>query len=233
MKILAVDTASKTCSVAIVDEATVLAEYTVNHKDTHSRFVMDMIHTVLGGSRITVSDLDGFSVTVGPGSFTGLRIGLSTVKGLALATGKPVVGVNSLEVLAYQIGGAGVTSLICPMLDARRSEVYAARYRLSDDTMACQSTPRVLRPEEAINNISEACIFVGDGAVAYKDLIESSLPTLAAFVDGSGHFIRAATIGRIAVKRFLAHASDDLDALKPLYLRKSDAEKNLKQTLSP
>ena len=232
MIILAVDTASTSCSVSVVDGTSVLSEYMVNHKDTHSRFVMEMIHTMLAACRLRASDLDGIAVTTGPGSFTGLRIGLSTVKGLALAIDKPVVGVNSLEVLARQVGGPGSYPLVCPMMDARRSEVYAAVYRFLDGKMTCESAPRAVRPEKALQNITEPCIFGGDGAVAYRDLITSTLPELAIVADGGDQFIRAATIGRMAVERFMARDIDDLDALKPVYLRQSDAEKNLQHAVA-
>ena len=226
MKILAVDTATKSCSVAVVSEKSIISEYTVNHKDTHSRFVMGMVHDILKMSHLTVKDLDGFAVTIGPGSFTGLRIGLSTVKGLSLAAGKPVAGISSLEALACTV--SGTESLICPMLDARRNEVYTGRYRLREGRLVNESPPRAVRPDKAVKGINESCIMVGDGAIVYQDLIKNCLGPLAVFADFFQHTIRASAVGFMAIERFTSHNTDDPGLLKPLYLRKSDAQKNLK-----
>ena len=127
MIILAVDTATTSCSVAIIDKKCVLAEITLLREETHSKHLMDMIHTAIGFSGLKLSDLDGFAVVRGPGSFTGLRIGITTVKGLAAGLKKPLVGISSLEALAMQASHSPY--LICPLLDARRGEVYFSRYR--------------------------------------------------------------------------------------------------------
>ncbi len=226
MKILAVDTATKSCSVAVIDKKSVISEYTVNHDDTHSRFLMGMIRDILDIGHLTVKDIDGFAVTIGPGSFTGLRIGLSAIKGLALATGKPVVGVSSLEALAYQFSDSD--KLICPMMDARRKEVYSARYRFTDQKIESGQLPVVVSPEKAIEKINEPCILVGDGAVVYQDLIKSTLGPMAVFANFARHTIRASIVGEIAMQRFKSNDSDDASLIEPFYIRKSDAEKNLK-----
>jgi tRNA threonylcarbamoyladenosine biosynthesis protein TsaB len=229
MKILAVDTATKSCSVAVMDEQSVISEYTVNHKETHSRFLMGMIHAILDICRLTVIDLDGFAVTIGPGSFTGLRIGLSAIKGFALATGKPLVGISTLEVLAYQISGSD--KLICPMMDARRDEVYTARYYFNDQKLECQQLPQVASPEKAIENINVPCIMVGDGSMRYQALIKSRLGSMGIFANFTQQVIRASTVGHIAMQRFTLNDTDDVSRIEPFYIRKSDAEKNLKPTL--
>jgi tRNA threonylcarbamoyladenosine biosynthesis protein TsaB len=127
MRVLAVDTATTSCSVAIVDKTSLLSEFTLYREQTHSKHLMDMIKAALRMSGLNFSDLDGFAVTRGPGSFTGLRIGISTIKGLAVVLEKPVVGVSSLEALALQVSYS--RDLICPILDARKGEVYFSRYR--------------------------------------------------------------------------------------------------------
>lgn len=223
MKILAVDTATQSCSVAVVSEKTIIAEYSVNHKDTHSRFVLGMIDDILKICHLAVKELDGFGVTIGPGSFTGLRIGLSTVKGLALAVGKPVAGISSLEALAYAV--SGTKGLICPMLDARRNEVYTGRYRFRDMTLINELPPQAVSPDIAVENIDEPCIFVGDGAIAYEDLIRNNLGRLAVFANLFQHTIRASSVGLMAIERFMAKDTDGPDRLKPVYIRKSDAQK--------
>ncbi|MFV9647000.1 MAG: tRNA (adenosine(37)-N6)-threonylcarbamoyltransferase complex dimerization subunit type 1 TsaB, partial [Desulfobacterales bacterium] len=161
MKILAVDTAVKSCSVAIVDKESVLVEFTLGIEQTHSKHLMEMINTAIKLSGIIVSELDGFAVTRGPGSFTGLRIGISSIKGLAAATRKPLVGVSSLDALAMQCVFSQY--LICPFLDARRGEVYFSRYRFNGDVLKKEIDEQVLPPGEAVCDINEACIFVGDG----------------------------------------------------------------------
>lgn len=230
MKILAVDTATKSCSVAVIDEKSVISEFSANHNDTHSKFLMGMIRDILNICHLSVNDIDGFAVTIGPGSFTGLRIGLSSVKGLALASRKPIVGVSSLEVLAYQVFGSD--KLVCPMLDARRSEVYAARYRFNNLVNNLEfeivKPPMALSPEKAIENINEPCILVGDGATLYQDLIRDVLGPIAVFTNFTQHIIRASTVGHIAMQRFKANDTDDVSLIEPFYLRKSDAEKNIK-----
>ncbi|MEE8553621.1 MAG: tRNA (adenosine(37)-N6)-threonylcarbamoyltransferase complex dimerization subunit type 1 TsaB, partial [Desulfobacterales bacterium] len=154
MKILAVDTATKSCSVAIVDNESLLAEVTIVREQTHSKHLMEMINTVTGLSGLTVSELDGFAVTRGPGTFTGVRIGISSVKGLAVASDKPVVGVSSLDVLAMQ---ASLSSyLICPLLDARRGEVYCARYRFRDGNLKKEIEEQVFPPEKAVRDLNES-----------------------------------------------------------------------------
>ena len=129
MKILAVDTSAMSCSTAIVDNGVVRAELSTVNSQTHSKHLMTMIDTVCKISGIEVAGMDGFAVTIGPGSFTGLRIGISTIKGLAWSLKKPVAGISSLEALAWQC--APVPCLICPLLDARKHEVYSGRYRFS------------------------------------------------------------------------------------------------------
>ncbi|MDA3895301.1 MAG: tRNA (adenosine(37)-N6)-threonylcarbamoyltransferase complex dimerization subunit type 1 TsaB [Desulfobacteraceae bacterium] len=228
MKILAVDTATKSCSVAVIDEKSVISEFSVNHNDTHSKFLMGMIRDILNICHLSVNDLDGFAVTLGPGSFTGLRIGLSAVKGIALVTGKPVVGVSTLEVLAYQVFGSD--KLICPMMDARRNEVYAARYRFKNLKLEIDTPSMVVSPEKAIENINEACILAGDGALLYQDLIKNRLGSKAVFTNFTQHFIRASTVGHIAMKRFKSNNTDDISLIEPLYIRPSDAEKNLNRS---
>lgn len=226
MKILAVDTATKTCSVAVVDEVSVISEYTVNHNDTHSRFLMGMIREILDISHLSVKALDGFAVTIGPGSFTGLRIGLSAVKGLALATGKPLVGVSTLEALAFQV--SATDKLICPVMDARRKEVYSACYRYRGINLEPVRAPMAVNPVKAVENINEPCILVGDGALLYQEPIKNRLGDMAIFADCTRNIIRASAVGHIAMNRFKSNDTDDAALIEPFYIRKSDAEKTLK-----
>lgn len=222
MKILAVDTASKSCSVAIIHNDFLMAEITVASGHTHSKHLMDMIDTVIRLSGLSVSDLDGFAVTKGPGSFTGLRIGISSIKGLAAGSGKPVVSVSSLETLAMQSGQS--CRLICPILDARKGEVYFSRYRLCDGILKREIEEQVRPPIQAVWDLDEPCLLIGDGAFFYKELISKQIGELANFAPPFDNMIRASTVAHISMVRFKSENTDDLGELVPSYIRKSDAE---------
>ncbi|MFV9647064.1 MAG: tRNA (adenosine(37)-N6)-threonylcarbamoyltransferase complex dimerization subunit type 1 TsaB, partial [Desulfobacterales bacterium] len=148
MRILAVDTATKSCSVAIVEKESIIAETTLFIEQTHSKHLMEMIDTVLNLSGLTVSELDGFAVTRGPGSFTGLRIGISSIKGFAMASGKPVVGVSSLDSLAMQCCFSSY--LVSPLLDARKEEVYFSRYRFENGYLKKELREQAIGPVQAV-----------------------------------------------------------------------------------
>ncbi|RZB29663.1 MAG: tRNA threonylcarbamoyladenosine biosynthesis protein TsaB [Desulfobacteraceae bacterium Eth-SRB1] len=222
MKILAVDTATKSCSVAIVDKESLLAELNISSKETHSKHLMEMINTAIGLSGITLSDLDGFAVTRGPGSFTGLRIGISIIKGLALANRKPVIGVSSLDALARQ--NLFSPYLICPFLDARRGEVYCSRYRVDHGILKKEIDEDVLPPARAVCDINEPCIFAGDGALIYKKIITDIMGDKAYFALPCQNIIRASTVACISMDRFEKNDFDDIGMFVPRYIRKSYAE---------
>lgn len=225
MKILAVDTSTTSCSVAIVGRDSLLAEATIVRKQTHSKHLMDMINQVVTSSGIAISDLNGFAVTKGPGTFTGLRIGISTVKGLAAATGKPVVGVSSLEALARQC--ALSSYLICPLIDARKGEVYFSRYRFADGALQRMIPEGVLPPGQAVRDINEPSLFVGNGALLYKDKLIKTLGKHASFAVFQHNTIRASTVARLSIDRFDITDTEDVGAFVPNYIRRSDAELKL------
>jgi tRNA threonylcarbamoyladenosine biosynthesis protein TsaB len=166
--------------------------------------------------------MDGFAVAKGPGSFTGLRIGISSVKGLALASGKPIVGVSSLEALAAQC--APTSCLICPLLDARRGQVYFGFYRNAGETVTRETHEKVAPPEDAVEEIREPCVFIGDGAALYERRIAERLGALAHFTPRHQSVIRASTLAVIALARFEREETGDVAAFVPAYIRKSDAE---------
>jgi tRNA threonylcarbamoyladenosine biosynthesis protein TsaB len=225
MIILAVDTATTSCSVAIVDKKSVLAEVTVLRKETHSRHLMDMIHTAIGFSGLDFSDLDGFAVVRGPGSFTGLRIGITTVQGLAAGSKKPLVGVSSLEALAMQV--SNWPYLICPLLDARRGEVYFSRYRFINGRLKKQMEEKVTPPDRAVGDLCESCLFVGNGAWLYKKILLEKLGEFASFAPIIQNTIRASTVAYLSLEKFENSDTDDIGKFMPHYIRKSDAELNL------
>jgi tRNA threonylcarbamoyladenosine biosynthesis protein TsaB len=225
MKILSADTAAKTCSVAVMADDTLVGELTVHHQSTHARFLMAMVNELLRISGLALSDIDGFAVTTGPGSFTGLRIGISTFKGFALAAEKPIVGVSSLDALVYPFLSASLP--ICAMLDARKGEVYTARYRFRD-TLECLLIPSVLAPEKAVAGICEPFLFVGEGAVLYREVILKAIGRNAVFARPDQHLIRAAAVAALGMRRFKKNDVDDAAGLVPFYIRTSDAERKLR-----
>ncbi len=226
MKILAIDTATLSCSVALVNDDRLLAENTLVNAQTHSKHIMVLIQQVLDMSGVSVSEVDGFAATHGPGTFTGLRIGMSTVKGLAEAGDKPIVGVSSLAALAWQ---ADPSRLICPLIDARRSEVYFAHYRFKDGKLK-EVIPETVGPvEEAIRNICSPCCFIGSGALLYDDFIREHIGGLAVFASGFQNTIRASTVAHLSRERLTNYdPARDQDCFLPRYLRLSDAEINLR-----
>lgn len=227
MKILAVDTATQACSVAVANNGVLAAEVTLVSKTTHSRHLMALIDKALDLSGMTLSELDGYAVTAGPGSFTGLRIGLSVIKGLCSVTGGDVVGVSSLDALAYGISYPAFD--VVAMIDARKGEVYAASYRSEGGVLCKASDEEALKPEALLEKVREKTIFIGSGSVTYRDLIVARLGENALFHVENGNHIKASVVAALARKRLEAGDADDLAALAPCYIRRSDAEIDLEK----
>ncbi len=226
MRILAVDTSTTSCSVAVVAQSSLIAEATIVREQTHSKHLMEMVDRVINFSGMTVAELDGFAVTRGPGTFTGLRIGISTVKGMAAASGKPVVGISSLEALAEQ--SALAPYLICPLIDARKDEVYFARYRFKNGVLQKVVGEGVLPPAEAVSDINEPSLFIGNGAQLYRDIIVQMVGEQACFARPWQHTIRATTVAQLSIGKFESKETDDVAVFVPHYIRKSDAELSIR-----
>ena len=222
MKILALDTATQSCSVALIDNGSLLAELTRLNRRTHSRHLMDLIDTACRMSDLKIGDIDGFAVTIGPGSFTGLRIGISTIKGLAFPLNKPVVGVSSLDALAWQCAQSAY--LICPLLDARKKEVYSCRYRFKDNELIKEGNEKLVSPVEAVRGIREPCIFVGNAAKLYQEKIAAELGELVYFATWGQNSIRASSIAYLSMTGFYRQRTINVGLLAPQYIRKPDAE---------
>ncbi|MGD8270362.1 MAG: tRNA (adenosine(37)-N6)-threonylcarbamoyltransferase complex dimerization subunit type 1 TsaB [Desulfobacterales bacterium] len=222
MKILAVDTATSGCSVALTDGEHLLAEINLVSTQTHSRHLAGMIGEACRLAGLAVGGLDAYAVVKGPGSFTGLRIGVSTVKGLAEAAGRPIVGVSALQALAEQ--AAASTPLVCPLIDARRGEVYFSTYRMIDGILVERHLEDVLRPDQALQSIDAPCTFIGNGAVLYRSIIRDNLGDDAYFSDPLAQYIRASTVACLAWNRLRNGNSDEVTHFVPAYVRKSDAQ---------
>ena len=223
MKVLGIDTSTACGSVGLIEDERILSEYLLHSPVTHSERLIAAIDLVLNEAHISVHGLDGWSVCLGPGSFTGLRIGVSTVKGLAFATRKPVAGVTSLDALASQT--SPTPSLICPILDARKSEVYSAYYRYEEgNTLRRLSPYRAIRPDDLAREIHEPTVFLGDGVVTYGHVLRDSLDSLAIFVPPLLSVVRGATVAHIGLLELKNGKSLDLSRFTPLYVRPSEAE---------
>ena len=180
MKVLGIDTSTPCGSVGLVDDDWILSDYLLNTPVTHSERLLGAIELVLRESQCPMRDLAGWAISLGPGSFTGLRIGVSVVKGLAFDAEKPVAAIPTLDILASQV--SPTPFLICPILDARKGEVYTAFYRHQEGKYPDRLTAyQALRPEDLVKKITEKTIFIGDGVRTYRDLLHYSLPSLALF----------------------------------------------------
>jgi len=225
--LLALETATMCGSVALIAENRCLAEFSLQTGETHSRRLLAGVDWLLQETGIDWSRIDAVAVSQGPGSFTGLRIGLATAKGLALAGGAKLIGVGTLDGLAAQLFAAG-DILICPVLDARKKEVYCGFYRCDD-----RGLPRrlgeylVTSPESLCAGIDEPAVLLGDGATLYNDLFQEKLGSLLKTAPANLYFPRAATIGSLALDKW--HQDEFLDppGAEPIYIRPSEAELNL------
>jgi tRNA threonylcarbamoyladenosine biosynthesis protein TsaB len=229
MKVLGIDTSTSCGAVGLIDDGEVLSDYLLNIPVTHSERLLGAIEFVLREARCSIRAVDGWAISLGPGSFTGLRIGVSTVKGLAFATGKPVVGVSTLDVLASQV--SPTPSLICPILDARRKEVYSAFYRYGGGNfLGRQSDYQALRPEELVKKINEQTIFLGDGVKTYRDFLLHSLPSLAIFPVAPVNVPHGSMVAKLGLELLDKGKHLNLSTFSPIYIRPSEAEMKWQET---
>jgi len=229
MKVLGIDTSTSCGSVGLIDDGEVISDYLLNIPVTHSERLLNTIEFVLKEARCPIGNLDGWAVSLGPGSFTGLRIGVSTVKGLAFATGKPVAGVSTLDVLASQI--APTSYLICPILDARKQEVYTAFYRYGDDrSLMRQSDYQAIQPDDLVKKIKEHTIFLGDGVKTYKEFLINSLPSLAIFPPAPLGVSHGSMVAKLGFELLQNGECLDLSTFVPIYVRPSEAEMKWQET---
>ena len=221
MKILAISTAEKECSMALFEDKNPVCEEMWATKQTHSKRIMDMVAQIMERSSVSINEIDGFIAAKGPGSFTGLRIGISTVKGLAYASEKPCVGISSLDGIAWQFSFSSLP--VCVMMDAQRGEVYQATYNFKNGILLEKSEEQALKPSEVLELLSKDTLFAGSGAVAYQEIIKIQFNKTANFAPLFLNKVRASALAE-AFFQDPSILNDNNDSLSPEYLRKSDAE---------
>lgn len=227
MKILAIDTSTMLGGIAIMDESLLIAESRLNVKSTHSERLMTEIEHCLKQSGIKISDIDVFAVATGPGSFTGLRIGLSTVKGFSYATGKQIVSVPTLEALAWNFPYS--RHPVCTMLDARKKEVYASLFKWEGENFTRLINETSAKPEEFARDAlrvthDDKFIFAGEGAALYRDKIIEVMGEKAIFASPEKTVPSPANVAVLGFKKAKAGEFSEPISLIPMYIRKSEAE---------
>lgn len=225
MKILGIDSSSMVASVAVVTDDVLTGEYTVNFKKTHSQTLLPMIDEVAEMLELELSELDAIAVAGGPGSFTGLRIGTATAKGLGLALKKPLIHVPTMDALAYNLWGSD--RLICPVMDARRNQVYTGLYYCKDalEIVMEQCPMEVGKLVERINELGQPVIFLGDGVPVYRSQIEEQIKVSVSFAPAHKNRQRAASVAALGAEYWKQGRYVSAAEMQPDYLRKSQAER--------
>ncbi|MBO4872789.1 MAG: tRNA (adenosine(37)-N6)-threonylcarbamoyltransferase complex dimerization subunit type 1 TsaB [Lachnospiraceae bacterium] len=234
MTILAIESAALTASAAVVNEEMILAETTLNTKLTHSQTLLPMIDEILRRTEIGPEEIDAVAVSAGPGSFTGLRIGAATAKGLGMAWDKPLIAVPTLDAMAYGLWGSRF--LLCPIMDARRSQVYNGLYRFDGQgNLSRLVGPRALGIGELLAELKETAepvVFLGDGVPVFRAAIEAKMGDQALFAPPSASRQRASAVAALGLEMLKRGETVTAAAFAPFYLRISQAERERARRLT-
>lgn len=236
MRVLAIDSSGMTATVAVVEDTQTIAEYTVNFKKTHSQTLLPMIDTMGKMIELELKSIDAIAVAGGPGSFTGLRIGSATAKGLGLALEKPLIHVPTVDGLAYNLYGC--QDIICPIMDARRKQVYTGMYTFARrelegsketelvlDVLEAQNASPIEELIERLNIHGRPVVFLGDGVPVYQDVIKEKMRVLFSFAPASANRQRAAVVGALGIQYYKEGKFETAMEHQPDYLRVSQAER--------
>ena len=229
MKVLGLDTSTLMTTCGVIDEERLLGEYSLSQDMSHSEKLVPMVKEVLDSLDLKVKDIDLFGVSIGPGSFTGLRIGIATVKAFAHLAKKPIVGVSTLEALAYNLP---YNNIIVPMIDARRERVYTGIYTWENDTIKTLMEPDVIEVKELLNILNKDygnVVVNGDGSILYKALIRDTLKDKVKFATIGQNMCRASSICELALLKYRNNIIDDFYTLAPDYLRETQAQRELNE----
>lgn len=227
MYVLGIEAATPVASVAVAGQGGILAERMVLNRRTHSVNLLPMLKAVLEEAEIDKSQLTGIAVSSGPGSFTGLRIGMSTAKALAWVWRLQVVGISTLQSLAYPLSGG--EGLVCPILNARKNQVYAAIYECRNGMLDCIVAPMAISPQqlaEQLLTLQRPVLFLGDGVPVYKEQLTGVLGSRAVLAPLAASYPRGAAVAELGLEAFQAGRGIDPAALQPEYIRPSEAELN-------
>ena len=226
MKILGLDSSGIVASVAIVEDDVLIAEYTVNYKKTHSQTLLPMLDEIAKMTELDLNSIDAIVVAAGPGSFTGLRIGSATAKGLGLALKKPLIAIPTVEGLAYNL--YDISGLICPIMDARRKQVYTGIYRFTDHQLKVVEDQMAVPMEtviEKLNQYGEAVTFLGDGVSVFHELIAEKMTVPYSFAPAHVNKQRAAAVAALGEIYYRQGKTETAMEYVPDYLRVSQAER--------
>lgn len=226
MKILGIDSSGLVASVALVEDDILVAEYSVNYKKTHSQTLMLMLDQIVQMTEQDLNQIDAIAVAAGPGSFTGLRIGAATVKGLGMALDKPVISVPTCHALAYNLWGS--KDLICPIMDARRNQVYTGIYEFCQGELVCirkQDAMEIGELIDELNKLGRNVTFTGDGVPVFKSVIEERINTEVSFAPAHINRQRAGAVATLGGVYYQKGIYESAEEHKPIYLRKSQAER--------
>ena len=230
MQILAIESSSLTAGAAIIKDDVVLAEYSVSFKKTHSQTLLPMIDEVVKMTETNLKELDAIAISAGPGSFTGLRIGMATVKGLSMGSNKPYLSISSLDALAYSL--INFDGIICPIMDALRDSVFTCMYKSSNGELSKIIDYSALSLDELVEILQEkdkSVIFTGDGVYKYKEYLLEKLPN-AKFAPNHLSVVKASALGELGMELLRQGQCDDINS-SPLYLKKPQAERELEQRM--
>ena len=223
MKILSIETSGKICAAALAENGKLVKEKKIEDENTHSIKLMPLVEELLQEEDTKLQDIDLFACDIGPGSFTGIRIGVATIKAFLDVTGKKAVGVTSLELLAYQVETA---NMVCSLIDAKNNNVYAGFFKKQGETyepveeLEFSSIDAIVQKAKAKN---EKIIFIGNGSILYKDMIKSNIEKAEVMLEEESNKLNAKNIAHIAYLK--QTETVDSNHLQPIYLRKSNAER--------
>lgn len=234
MKLIALDSSGLVASVAVLEDENLLAEYTINYKKTHSQTLLPMLDEVAKMIELDLTQIDAIAIAKGPGSFTGLRIGSATAKGLGLALNKPIIEVPTVDGMAYQLYGA--RDLICPIMDARRGQVYTGIYQFAQEESSYRFEAVMPQCAIAIEELAKECnelnqkvVFLGDGVDVYREQLSQLLSVPFEFAPAHCNRQKAAAIGALAEVYYERGWYVDATEHAPDYLRLSQAERERKE----
>ncbi len=231
MLVLSVDSSYSTATCALIKDDKILAEINLNDKKQHSVILMRLIDSILKEYEIDINDIDAFIISRGPGSFTGLRIGMATLKGLAFASKKPLISVSTLDALAYN--SISFQGIICPIMDALRDNIYTCLYKNENNNLTPLIKEQCLNINELVTILKEQTlpiIFIGDGVAKHKEFLQENIPN-SFFAPNHSNFPKASSVGELGIKKINDGVIENIDSINPIYLRKSQAEREYEKRM--